>query len=120
MKKTKRKSLQAPREAAFQRQHGYCYYCEQPMWRDTPDELTSRFDITPKQAARLQCTGEHLAAHSKGGSCNQSNIVAACLHCNNTHHHAKQAKAPPAYRAHVQKRLGAGKWFAPLRSAARR
>ena len=72
-----RKSLIKPRSIAFQHQHGHCFYCNQPMWPDDHRDFVSKYGLTLKQARYFQCTGEHLKAHSDGGSANRSNIVAA-------------------------------------------
>ena len=105
-----RKSLKVPRARAFKSQCGLCYYCNQPMWRTTLDELTTRYPISAKQARLLQCTAEHLIPHAEGGSCKQENIVAACLFCNRRRHNQKVPLTPDAHRDRVQRRLSCGAW----------
>ncbi len=39
-----------------------------------------------------------------------SNIVAACLRCNRGRHRRREAPDPVLFRAHVQRRLAAGRW----------
>ena len=109
-KNQQRKSLKNPRKHAFKAQQGVCYYCSQPMWTNSADELTARYPISSKQARWLQCTGEHLTPHSEGGSCAQANIVAACLYCNIGRHNRTVALAPEKYKIRVQKKLARGKW----------
>lgn len=61
----KRKSLRKPRTQAFEQQNGRCFYCNQPMWLESHNELTSHFNVTSRQARHLQCTGEHLTPLSQ-------------------------------------------------------
>jgi hypothetical protein len=105
-----RKPLKKPRVRAFTYQGGYCYYCNQPMWNQSPEELTFRYRLSSKQALLLRCTGEHLHAHSEGGSNHSGNIVAACHFCNQTRHKRKKPLPPETYRGHVRKQLSKGKW----------
>ncbi len=113
----KRKPLRNLRTQAFQQQNGRCFYCNQPMWLESHNELTSRFNVTPRQARCLQCTGEHLTPFSQGGPCDRSNIVAACHYCNRARHwRVKNPRSAPAFKEHVRRRIRKGKWFAPLSS----
>jgi hypothetical protein len=105
-----RKSLVKPRSIAFTRQAGYCFYCGQPMWSKNPLEFASQHKITPGQAKRFQCTGEHLQAHQDGGSSKQHNIVAACLFCNRQRHRRKEAPPPDRYKELVHQRMTQGGW----------
>ena len=75
----KRKSLKNPRNLAFLRQNGRCYYCHQPIWQQNPEQYAQQHGLSLQQAQRMQCTGEHLKAHKDGGPANTENIVAACL-----------------------------------------
>lgn len=100
-----RQSLKNARTSAFNAQGGKCYYCNQPMWLKSVQELLSRFSISPKQARLLQCTGEHLEAHSEGGSSSQKNIVAACWFCNTKRNAGKKNRAPDQHKNHVTHRL---------------
>lgn len=102
-KNPQRQSLKNSRKRAFKAQHGACYYCSQPMWTNSADELTARYPISSKQARWLQCTGEHLMPLSEGGSRAQANIVAACWYCNIGRHKRSVALAPEDHRMHVQK-----------------
>lgn len=99
------------RHSAFSRQHGRCYYCDQPMWLTDSDGFAMRHDLTRAQARWLQATAEHLTARQDGGG-NGLNIVAACLRCNSTRHARRPHCAPdPArYRARVQTRMAQGRW----------
>lgn len=105
-----RKSLVKPRLIAFNRQAGRCFYCEQPMWMNNLDEFASSHRLEPSQAMRLKCTGEHLQAHSEGGSADRTNIVAACAYCNRLRHQRKEPPTPEDYKALVSRRLSQGKW----------
>ncbi len=106
-KSKRRPSLKNPRTRAFKSQGGKCYYCNQPMWKKSAQELTSRYSISPGQANFLRCTGEHLIAHCEGGSSSRSNIVAACLFCNTKRHARKKALSPDQYKNYVTHRLSA-------------
>lgn len=94
------KKLQRSRQLAFDQQEGKCYYCGFPMWMPGAHG--------PSQ---LLCTAEHLTARSEGGSDDPSNIVAACIHCNQTRHKLKQPPNPDLYKAHVQSRIKKDRWF---------
>jgi len=106
----RRKSLIKPRSIAFSRQSGHCFYCGQPMWTSSVEEFAAKHKITSAQAKLLQCTGEHLKAHHEGGKADQSNIVAACLYCNQGRHKRKDAPAPEQYKRLVYQRLSKGGW----------
>lgn len=92
--------LQRSRLHAFNRQGGRCYYCNLPMWLDG--------QAGPPQ---LRCTAEHLTAQCEGGKDGQSNIVAACWHCNRTRHKRRRPPEPDAYRDEVQRRVQRGAWL---------
>lgn len=116
MAKTPRKSLSKPRQKAFLRQQGRCFYCQQPMWLDDPHSFAQLHGLTTRQAQLLQCTGEHLVAHSEGGGANAANIVAACFHCNQRRHNRKSAPDPESYRRLVMRRMAKNGWlpFRPM------
>jgi hypothetical protein len=113
------KELHRSRFLAFQSQCGRCYYCRYEMWLTYPEELTSVFGYSRRQALRLKCTAEHLVPRSEGGSDRVSNIVAACLHCNMTRHKRAKPLAPDSYLEIVQSRLERGRWH-PFRRVAPR
>jgi hypothetical protein len=92
--------LQRSRQLAFDQQEGKCYYCGFRMWM--------RGALGPSQ---LLCTAEHLTARSEGGSDDPSNIVAACIHCNQTRHRRKQPPPPDRYKAEVLRRVKKGRWL---------
>ena len=106
----RRKSLVTSRSRAFSAQNGDCYYCNQPMWKNDPSELTSKYGIALHQAMYLQCTGEHLVAHKDGGGTGEKNIVAACKFCNLQRHKRKDDVAPQQFLHLVQQRLSKGRW----------
>jgi len=106
-------SLVKSRVHAFHLQSGLCFYCGAPMWQTDLDGFAKSQGLTRPLARRLQCTAEHLTARAEGGGASRGNIVAACIHCNNTRHRAKRSRAPAAYRDMVRQRLAAGRWHAP-------
>ena len=105
-----RKSLSILRKLSFSHQKGRCYYCNQPMWKSDPIEFSKKYEITIKQAKQLQCTGEHLIAHSKGGPATRENIVAACVYCNRKRHQRDNEISPVEYKSLIAKRLQKGCW----------
>ena len=106
----RRTSLKKSRTLAFKAQGGKCYYCSQPMWNESVEELTSRYSISPGQAKFLRCTGEHLIAHCDGGSASRRNIVAACLFCNTGRHARKKSFSPERFKDFVRRRMSKGGW----------
>jgi 5-methylcytosine-specific restriction endonuclease McrA len=62
------------REAAYKRQAGLCYWCDQPMLL-----------IAAQDHPRF-CTAEHVTRKADGGHNSYINIVAACFECNNGRH----------------------------------
>jgi 5-methylcytosine-specific restriction endonuclease McrA len=103
-------SLSKHRRAAFHRQNGRCHYCGFPMWLEDPAELAIAFGLTIRDAARLQCTAEHLIARQDGGGDGAGNIVAACRFCNATRHRRSSPPDPESHRHRVLCRLNAGRW----------
>jgi len=99
---------------AFNRQSRRCYYCGFEMWLNKPDEFALRYGITLAQAARFKCTAEHLVARCDGGRNEPNNIAAACAYCNSQRHRPRVARSPEQHRAHVQRRIDAGRWHARL------
>jgi hypothetical protein len=93
-------------------QAGRCYYCGLPMWDDTLNECPPAACRRGRQLKPLRCTAEHLLPRSEGGADTAENIVAACLYCNQTRHRAKRPRSPEHYRAHVRRRMAAGRWLA--------
>lgn len=103
-------TLALRRHFAFQAQSGRCFYCGLPMWESSPEEFVRAFGINPVQARRLQCTAEHLQARCDGGSDSSSNIVAACLHCNQTRHRMRPAPDHETFRTLVRRQRLNGAW----------
>ena len=95
---------------AFQEQNGRCYYCGCHMWLTDKESFAISSAISTSEAAKFQCTAEHLVARCDGGANRKSNIVAACRFCNGVRHRMKAPLAPGKYREHIQKRLVKGKW----------
>jgi hypothetical protein len=80
------------------------------MWSDDPKGFATRFGITASQAKALECTGEHLEAHTDGGSSSKSNIVAACKFCNQGRHRRKTPPSPDQFKQIVLKRMAKMRW----------
>ncbi len=99
-----------PRQLAYERQQGCCYYCGMPMWLRSADEILSRFDLTERQAKLLRCTAEHLLARCDGGDDAQSNIAAACHYCNRGRHARKRPLSPEKYSNLVRSRVMRRGW----------
>ena len=106
----RRTSLKKQRSLAYNCQKGLCFYCELPMHQQAPAAFAAKYKISIKSAKAFECTGEHLIAHSEGGSAKQKNIVAACKFCNEQRHRKKRALEPKAYRNYVQSRISEGRW----------
>lgn len=106
------KSIAHVRLLAAKRQNCQCYYCNLPMWNDSPEELISKYGLSKAQAKQLQCTAEHLHPKSLGGTNSQSNIVAACWYCNHKRHARLKPTDPSAYKHFVQQRISKGRWLA--------
>lgn len=100
------------RSAAFLRQQGRCFYCNCPMWQDSPEQFATRHKITARQAKAFQCTAEHLLAQRDGGKDGNGNVAAACRFCNAGRHKRKHAPSPEAFRQDVQQRMAKGRWHA--------
>lgn len=73
---------QHAREAAFNRQHGLCFCCQQPMWRSDPELFARQQGITKRQAMLFHRSAEHIVRQRDGGGHSQNNIVATCVACN--------------------------------------
>ncbi len=95
---------------AFRKQAGLCHYCKSPMWLNLQEEFAEKNSISIKEAARFQCTAEHLIARCEGGNNKKNNIVAACIFCNKLRHQRKRPQVPSIYKKYIQKRLNQGKW----------
>lgn len=80
------------------------------MWFKDKDIFAKTHKITEKEAAKFQCTAEHLLALCDGGKNNKRNIVAACLYCNQKRHKRKKPPEPQTYKQLVQRRIIKGKW----------
>jgi len=106
----KRKSLKIPRNQAFLRQNGRCYYCQHPIWQENPEQFAQQYGLTLRQTKQMQCTGEHLTAHKDGGPDNTSNIVAACRYCNMRRHKRNKEFTPEKYKILVSKRIKKNRW----------
>lgn len=86
------------------------------MWNSDLEGFAARHSISIKQAAFFQCTGEHLVAHSEGGTASKANIVAACKFCNLKRHARKCPPDPEDYSMFVHRRLEKGAWNSQLLS----
>jgi hypothetical protein len=99
--------IRRSRLLAFNAQLGKCFYCDLPMWMQSPSEVPH---IPKKHAASLQCTAEHLTPRSEKGRDTPDNIAAACLFCNQHRHRLQPPPSPEKYRALVGKQLANGGW----------
>ncbi len=109
MSKSQRHYLRRLLKRAYRRQAGYCFYCGSALWRKAPA------DRSASKPTYLQCTAEHLVPASAGGRVSATNIVAACLFCNQTRHETKEVLAPAEYRVYVQQHVKEGRWHARLK-----
>ena len=100
-----RKQLRRSRIAAFKRQRGCCYYCNQPMWESDSIEFASRHRLTAGRLRQRRSTAEHLLARCDGGDDRPANIAAACWECNKARHRRKRAMSPSDWRENRLKRL---------------
>jgi len=98
------------RHSSYIAQSGICYYCKFPLWENDLNSFASVHNIPASKAKLLKCTAEHLDARQDGGNNSKSNIVAACLRCNQMRHRMNPAPKPDAYRSLVQKLLKNGMW----------
>ncbi|MDO9616218.1 MAG: HNH endonuclease [Pseudomonas sp.] len=80
------------------------------MWRGSIEQFARLHGITLGQARQFQCTAEHLLARQDGGGDGRSNIVAACLVCNQRRHKRKAPLSPEDYRELIQHRLSQVRW----------
>ena len=103
--------LQSPRNHAFERQQGRCYYCDLPMWLDDQVVFARKHGMYTKNARQFRCTAEHLEARSGGGTINAVNIVAACFHCNTVRHRRRFPPTPEVWRS-IQGRRAVRRWAA--------
>lgn len=80
------------------------------MWLSDDAGFAKAHGLTLRRA-RLRATAEHLVARQDGGK-SGSNIVAACLLCNNARHAHRPANAPDPdrYRARVQSQMAKDRW----------
>lgn len=97
------------RHIAFLEQDGRCFYCGVCMWMHSPEELGVD-KANSRAVLQLKCMAEHLVARSGGGGDDNSNIVAACLHCNSTRHKRKLPPSPEVYRQQIQVRVRRRSW----------
>ncbi|RIX42509.1 MAG: restriction endonuclease [Rhodocyclales bacterium GT-UBC] len=98
------------RHLAFVAQNERCYYCGFLMWESAPESFAKTHKISLSQAQRFKCTAEHLEARQDGGTDAKSNVVAACLHCNQTRHRIRPAPSPSALKAQIAKQLKNNGW----------
>lgn len=98
------------RAHAFTNQDGRCYYCTARMWLQKSAEFATKHGVSEREAARFQCTAEHLVARQDGGTNQPQNIVAACRFCNVTRHRRLSPLPSDRYRSLVSRRLNCLKW----------
>ena len=103
------------RRAAARRQNLRCHYCGAQMWLTDHATFLASFDVSAEQAARFQCTAEHLVARRDGGPNSKANVVAACRFCNVQRHDEDRVSFldHASYHALVRRRMGEGSWHPP-------
>lgn len=102
--------LKILRNKAFRTQSGRCFYCDVPMWNNSPKEL----GLNELYGAQYRCTAEHLIARQDGGRDSRGNIVAAHVWCNQRRHQlGGRAPSPEDYRAFVRCQRDSGAWLSP-------
>ena len=69
-------SIKKSRLNAFINQAGLCYYCKSAMWLKDVEVFATKHSISTSDAARFQCTAEHLAARSHGAGSDQNRLCA--------------------------------------------
>jgi hypothetical protein len=94
--------------------NGGCTEKSLRVWTGNSVEFCKTFNMSAPQAAKFQCTAEHVVARCDGGEDVSSNIVAACKFCNSKRHCAKVPLAEAAYGRKVKRRLSGGKWHGLL------
>jgi 5-methylcytosine-specific restriction endonuclease McrA len=104
------KKLSFIRKSAYSRQLGLCYYCKMPMWQGCSRSFQERYNLSPVQASRFMCTAEHLLARQDGGRDLVTNIVAACVYCNQHRHMRPIPLEPPLYEKLVTNRIKRNRW----------
>lgn len=114
--------IAARRRAAFLQQRGCCHYCGHLMWEADIDSFARASGLTLAQAKHHQSTAEHVVARIDKGTDAQSNIVAACLVCNQRRHRGRAGHAPSAddFRRRVRMRCARGAWLPWLEPGAHR
>ena len=105
------KSLEKPRRAAWLRQAGRCHYCGCHTWEQDVDAFAASHRLTQRQAKWCRSTAEHLVARSDGVSNATSNIVAACLRCNQTRHKAAAPLDANRFLLRVRRLVAKGRWW---------
>lgn len=98
------------RNASFYNQKGRCHYCETPMWQKDATDFAKTYAISEARARLLQATAEHLKPRCEGGHDDATNIVAACLFCNQHRHKARTVLPPEKFKREVRKRVAANRW----------
>ncbi|WP_425479562.1 HNH endonuclease [Lysobacter capsici] len=102
---------QHAREAAFNRQQGLCFCCQQPMWRSDPEVFARQLGITKRQARLFQRTAEHIVRQRDHGGHSPSNIVATCLACNHAREIGKKRSLTfEKYCAEMRNAIARGKY----------
>lgn len=98
------------RRAAARRQALRCHYCDARMWLTDPRPFLRQYGLSLDQAARFQCTAEHLVPRHADGPNRKKNVVAACCFCNLQRHGMQPPPDAEAYRAQVRDRQLKGDW----------
>jgi HNH endonuclease len=102
--------LHKSRSSAYEKQQGYCCYCNARMWINNLESFAREHGLTEKQARLFKCTAEHLLAKQDGGGDAIENIAAACWFCNSRRHYSKKPRSPEGFKTYVDQRMKAGRW----------
>ncbi len=83
------------------------------MWeqaKEASTDFAKRHGMKPRTTKLFRATAEHLTAKCDGGPDTATNIVAACIWCNQRRHAQPKPPASDLYLSKVQRRMKAGRW----------
>lgn len=80
------------------------------MWLTDSSRFLVAYAVSAEQAARFQCTAEHLVPRHRDGANRKSNVVAACRFCNLQRHDADDAPEADTWAHHVATQMAQGLW----------
>ena len=98
------------RKAAARKQAHRCYYCGVLMADNVIPNIWQELNLPLEHANWLRCTAEHLVPKSAGGNLCESNIVAACMYCNNKRSQHR-GLSHQQYKEYVKNELRMNRWY---------